>query len=296
MKGSEFVKSLLNKVGIDNDELNAFATSGNLQEVEVNDETVAPILEQNYFTVESAMHSPEIGKAFRTKLYPEVKAELLDRVDKKVSQVAKNLLNDEQVQELDGIFATQERVEKLGDYLEQVVAEKSDDSKAKATIQKYQKQIEELNGAIEQKEKSFKEELTKREGEFKNNMLKRDVYTIASNYQLQDAFTSTDEVRNSILGIVWDKVNEVAQPKYDEQGKIKLYQRDEPDMELYVDNKKVEVKSLTEQAISPYIKKSDPPKDNQQKPRFQEPNPTGQTAIREMDPIMADRLKQQGIL
>ena len=220
-------------------------------------------------------------------------AELMDRFDKSITRVAQKFFDDEKVNELKEIKFTQDRAEKFGEMMEDYVTQKSDDSKHKETIDKYRKQIEELNGKLEQTDNAWKQKLSEHEKEFKNNLLKRDVYTIASNYQLQDAFTSTDEIKKSIYDIVWNKLNEESVPRYDERGAIRLFTHDDPEMELYRDNKRVDVKELVESAISPYTKKSDPPKEDN-KPRFEEPTKSAPT--KEMNPMVRARFQEAGLL
>lgn len=288
MKGSEVVKLLLDKVGVDNDELNAFATSGALQDLEIADETAEALQSAEVMNLESAKNNGELGKYFRSKLYPEVKGELLDRVDQKINVVAKRLLNEDQLNALNEIEFTQDRVAKFGEFVESTLAEKTDDTKLKESLKKAQKEIEQLHEQGAAKEEEYKNTLQAKMHEFKNEMLRRDVYNIARDYELQDAFKTTDELKNSIYSIVWNTVTENAVPKYDESGKIRLFQKENPDMELYENNKKVEVNSLVEKAIAPYTKKSDPspPKDNP--PRHE---PTKQ--VGEIPAALKDRFRNR---
>ena len=60
MKGNEFMKSLFGKLGLDNDELNAVASSGALQELEISDEVAESIEGIELFSVESAKNSGSV--------------------------------------------------------------------------------------------------------------------------------------------------------------------------------------------------------------------------------------------
>ena len=122
--------------------------------------------------------------------------------------------------------------------------------------------------------------------------MKKDVYNLVTSYPLQDAYND-DSNRQLISEIAWNRLTEAATPKYTDSGRIDLFAKDDQEMELYRDNKKVVWKELIEEAISPFTKKSDPPKKDNT-PRQEPQEPISQRELKEMPPAVRERMERAG--
>ena len=262
MKTIELTKKLYELAGLD---------VALIEADELNEEQAAAVTAAlgNVVTVEAAKNSTALKEHFKKEMIGSLKGELLGNVDTALEQMTRDLFGDEKLVELKGIDFTKDRIKKVHDwYVDALKETKGVDEKLKGTVDNLKKQLETITKENEEKLKLKDEIIRTKEQEFTGKLLKGQILQMASKYELAEPYRD-DLVRGAILETMWNKLNSEATIKFSEQGEIELKQKEDANLDVYKDNKKLGVKDLIEPFLSPYIKKAEPPSkgDNRQ------PNP-----------------------
>ena len=114
---------------------------------------------------------------------------------------------------------------------------------------------------MDNKDQEFEEELKRRDNEILNDKLRQNFKSKATEKQWAEAYNIPD-VKNAILGDLWNKVTSKAHLKLTDDGEIIPMQKEFPDKELYNGNKVETFQSLLEPLFEPYLKKSTPENGN----------------------------------
>lgn len=262
MKLSDFLR-LLNDT-FNSNELEALAGSGDIQNIEVTDELAESVKEKaaSFLTLEAAKNNPELEKHFKTKNFSTLKGELLGNVDTGIQGIVKDLLGEDKIAELDTIEKTKDKVKWLGEEFKKVVAEKSNDEKMKKLVNDYKLQVEKANQEIEKTRKEKDEEVSKFREEFNSKLLNKEFHRyINDNYQLAEPYAKNPTIKKALYNEFMKNVADKANLLLDDEGNILVRQKDNPDMDYFINgSKKGELKDLLDPAVKDYLKVSEPPK------------------------------------
>ena len=212
----------------------------------------------NVLTVEAAKNNVQLREHFKAEYAPSLKKSILTNVDKNLEQMTRELFGEDKVTELLTLDATDQRIKKVHDWYVQGLTEtKGADEKLKTSIENLKKQVEQITKENEVKLQQKDDVIRNKEQEFTGKLLKGQVFQLAQKYDLADPYKD-DLVKNAILETMWQKLNGDATIKFSEQGEIELKAKEDPNVDLYKDNRKLGVKDLIEPFLSPYLKKADP--------------------------------------
>lgn len=230
-------------------------------EYALTEEGVASILDQTkgLLSKDSAVNNPEIIEKISKDLYPKHMKTALSKVEEGLKPIMDKLGVDYSQYEFvsDAIKDIEPRLEKMGE---------GDNKELVASLNEDLRKSKEL---LQQQAEEFEAELKKRDEGIIQDKLRQVFISKATEKPWAEAYNIPD-VKDAILGKVWDKLNSKAYLKLSEDGEIIPMQKDFPDKELYDGNKVMTFQSLLEPEFEPFLKKSDP------KGGDQPPAPEGQ--------------------
>jgi len=235
---------------IDSNELNTALKAEKFEgEYALSEDGIAAIVDQTkgLLSKDSAANNPEIIEKISKDLYPKHMKTALSKVEEGLKPVMDKLGVDYSQYEFvsDAIKDIEPRLEKLseGDNNELVESLKEDVRKSKELL--------------ETQAEEFEAQLQKRDEDIRQDKLMQVFKTKATEKKWADAYNIPD-VKEAILGKVWDKLNSKATLKLTDDGEIVPMQKEFPDKELYDGNKVMTFQSLLEPEFEPFLKKSDP--------------------------------------
>jgi len=237
---------------ITSNELSTIAGASNLEEVEVTDDGYKEIKEQvsSLMTLEAATHNPEVEKEILKIKEPEIKNQTLFSVEKRLKAFAKivgfDLEDKEKAHEILDIFDL-----KVKDLLS-----KGADEDTLKLIAAQKDEITDLNNQVLNTQKEGDEKLEVQKIESSQRELKSQFMLQAKSRNWADAYKG-DEFNGIVLEKVWNTVNSKA-TLTKKDGVIVPMQKDNPEKELFIGNKKVTFQDLIDPEFEPYLKKSDP--------------------------------------
>lgn len=249
MKLKQLLANIADKHNIKNDELNALLGASSLNEIEVSDE----LNEQfntalnSTFTIEAALNDSNIKKAYRDKLLPSMKKELLGETPKLLDAIAENFEDSEAILKADSL---PEKVTAIKDRMQSLLASKQSDEKSKEALKKYQDTIKELNDQIVNQKSEYENKLSQLEQDFTSKILQKELLSKASKFQLKYDEDVNDMIRKNAIEGLYQK----AVPRFDENGELKLFQKDNNDLEWYEENKKVTIDDYLNKSFQKHIK------------------------------------------
>lgn len=253
MKTIELQKKLFDLVGLNIEE---FTKAEELTPEQTEQATAAL---GNILTVEAAKNNVTLREQIKNEYYPVLKKHILNNVDKNLEQLVREIFGEDKYNELVSVDSTDQRIKRIHEwYTESLKETKGVDEKLKTTIDHLKKQVEQITSENEDKLKQKDEIIRTKEQEFTGKLLKGQIFQMAHKYDLADPYKD-DLVRNAILETMWQELNGKATVKFNEQGEIELKAKEDPNVDLYKDNKRLGVKDLIEPFLSPYLKKADPP-------------------------------------
>jgi len=106
-------------------------------------------------------------------------------------------------------------------------------------------------------EASWAEKFNEQEKAFKDKFLKDKFLLKATSKPLASPYQD-ERVKKGILNDIYDELNSQAHLTLSESGDIQLFEKDFPDKELLIGNKKAEFQSLLDEKLEPYLQKSNP--------------------------------------
>lgn len=253
----ELLRKINEKSGVKSQELEALAQAGDISEKEIGDEEGKQLFDniEGLLTKEAALNNPDIQEHYKQNYGAQQKKSLLNEVDKALFDKVGAYLDEENMEEIKGHEKT---VDKIQSAIDSIAEKQKGDAnentkkaleetkrKLKETQEQYESQIQEKDNQLKQVESEFSKKLTKKE--FHNKL---------SNFEFGDHYKD-EKIKNVLINDVWNKLEQTAEPKLTEEGEIKLFRKDNPEMELYGDdNKPATIQSIAEKELNPYLKKS----------------------------------------
>ena len=261
---------------VQDDELTAIAGASNISEAELTDEGLTRIKEKlgGFLTVESAMNNSEIKDKFKAELYPVHKKTFLGNIDKHLSDNVKVLFGDEKLAELLAVESTEDKIKRLVEWTHVLKKSKSKDEDSQKTIEGYKTQLEKAQSDHEDILKKKDSEIVGLKNGHNQALVKSEFNRLVNGYELAEAYKE-DEFRKLVVDGVFTKLNADATLKlHPDLGTISMYDKKDPNLELYDGSKRVEIKPWLDTAMSPYLPKKpgekEKPRFPNEKPQFQQ--------------------------
>ena len=229
---------------INSNELSASVGASDPLSVQISDEEFEKIQDQvkGLMTMDSAINSPEVAKAIKPKLINDLGSELRGEAKKSIYETIEGKFT-----ELGNDLGLDLSGKKLDEQLGMIKAAKTKEGSSK-TAQDYEKLNQDFLKFKEQAEQE-KENLIK---EHKNSQINAKLMAKMSSVPLAKAYQDP-VIKNSLMEGVLKQVRSKAHLDLDETGEIKLFNPDNKDMELFVENKKIGVDDLVNPLMQPYI-------------------------------------------
>jgi len=229
---------------INSNELSASVGASDPLSVQISDEEFEKIQNQvkGLMTMDSAINSPEVAKAIKPKLINDLGSELRGEAKKSIYETIEGKFT-----ELGNDLGLDLSGKKLDEQLGMIKAAKTKEGSSK-TAQDYEKLNQDFLKFKEQAEQE-KENLIK---EHKNSQINAKLMAKMSSVPLAKAYQDP-VIKNSLMEGVLKQVRSKAHLDLDETGEIKLFNPDNKDMELFVENKKIGVDDLVNPLMQPYI-------------------------------------------
>ena len=247
---------------INNDELAVLADEAEFTQ-EVTDEAFESINNslKSLMNIEAAINNPEVIEKLESKIKGKLKGDIFGRIDRKIEQFGSAMLGEEAKETLKSNTDT---YSKFTDFIKMIQDHYKDSSP-----DKYRAQIEQLNIAINDLNDKHSKELQDKENEllterqnFENSIVKSQFYSIAEGYAARFADVyAEDEIKQTIIKSVFDKINSIAALKPDENGEIILYDKNNPELKLFEGGQPVKLNELIEKNVYKYMSKQPPAKE-----------------------------------
>lgn len=253
MAVNEEMKKILEALNnqIDSKELAAAIKADNFEgEYKLSDDAIEGIVNQTtqLLSIEGAKHNQEIGEYYAKDLYPKHKKSATSFIEEKLKPILDKLGFD---------YSNYEYLSDALNDLEPVIDKVLVGGKSDDLVNALKKDLEEAKSSLELKDEEWGKTLQEKEEAFRSESLKKQYFIEANEFKLAEAYSDPD-LKEAILEKKWSKINASSTPKLGEDGRIRLYQKDIPDKELYDGNKQVVFQNMLEQELEPYIKKSNP--------------------------------------
>lgn len=247
---------------INSNELATLAGASGLADIEVSDNTIEEIKTKlgALMSKEAAQNNPVLEDHFKKKLYPVIKGELLGNIDTDLYKNAKSLFGDDIENEFKDIEFTSDKIKKFTELTKTLIEKGSGDTKLKEVNSGLKKQIKELS-------ESFNKDISKKDKEIKNInsgfndlLIKKEFTSKMSSYNLGEKYNE-DFVKKALFEDIFYKVQKQAKLTLSENGSIIPKNPENVELELFVNNKKIEdVKDIIDPLMQSYIvKKSGKP-------------------------------------
>ena len=255
MKAKDLILEI-NKL-VNSNELSALAGSSAFQDIEVQDDTLKEVQTKlsGLMTPEAARNNPELSEYFKKQLHPTIKGEILGNIDTDILQKSKTLFGDESVKEFEGIEYTGDKIKKVFELAQKTISSKSTDEKLKKVNDDLKKQLEEISNNFQTQLSEKETQLKQKDEEFKGKLIQNEFMKTLSNYKLGEKY-SDDFIKESLYNKMFTEVQKKAKLVYNENGQIALKRIDNPELDFYDGNKKVDsIKELLDPLMEPYIDK-----------------------------------------
>jgi len=231
--------------------LSTIAAASDLKDVKIEDDDYAEIKTAvtGLLTVESAVNNSDVEKEILDAKTPEIKAKILHAYEKRLINLAKvtgiDLGGAEKAWDMLDIF-DKEIESKLGS---------NANEDATKLIESLKGDKDQLNQDILKQKSDHENNIQEQEEKFIQNDIKNKFELQAKSYEWDSHLD--DNARTAITAQNWGKVNNKAKLKILE-GDIVPMNKDNPDKELYIGNKKQTFQDINDPLFEPYLKKSDP--------------------------------------
>lgn len=248
-KMSEFVKSLAAQTGLDENapEFQDLLKDEAFTNSEVPDtiSKLVPILSSSLLNINAAKNHKDVASHFKLRFYRNVDKALRENL-------LDSGLDEDSIAEIEKEPDTLNRLKTAFGKVNEVYKSKtpSPDGKAKEIADKYNTLVNEFNTY----KQSVASEKSKWQQDLESERVNWEVDSMIKSYQFSDSLPSDDAVL--LLK------NKLAQSPYvlkKVEGKIGVFQKDNPDLRAVSNNKVLEVKDLLDQFASPYVKKAQTP-------------------------------------
>lgn len=245
-KMSEFVKSLAAQTGLDENapEFQELLKDEGFTNSEVPDtiSKLVPILSNSLLNINAAKNHKDVASHFKLRFYRNVDKALRENL-------MDNGLDDETIAEIEKEPDTLNRIKTAFGKLGEVYKSKSPapDGKAKEIADKYNGLVNEYNTF----KQSVASEKSKWQQDLENERVNWEVDSMIKSYQFSDSLPADDAVL-----LLKNKLSQSPYVLKKVEGKIAVFQKDNPDLRAVSNNKVLEVKDLLDQFASPYVKKA----------------------------------------
>lgn len=201
-------------------------------------------------TFEAAKNNPKIVESIKTELFPVHKKTVLKDFEDKLKPLADKLgvdISDKKF--ADEMFST----------ISEAISEKAEKGFQgdKSVVEALKKEREQLAKQLEDTKQEYEGKLTNFQKEQKQKELFREFENKFNNYNLADSYKD-DLIKSSLKKSLWEEVTSKAHLDLSDNG-IKVFEKEMPEKELYINNKPATLESLLEPKISNYLKKADEP-------------------------------------
>ena len=253
------VLGLVNNV-INSNDFSAALSASNPLEVEFEDEVFDKIKNQTsgLMTFESAVNNDRVVKALSERVDDEKSQQMRKELHKSIYGNVEQKINDQ----LGAHFNVDLSGKKLSEQIDTIKTIKlnGDESTYRQEIDSLHKKLKSRDEEVE----TFKQESQKK---FDNYRVDTTLDNYLHNYKLAEPYQD-DVVKQGIFNTVKSQLKEKATLKLGEGNTINLFQKENPELEYFENNKKASVKDLIDPMMHKYIVKSNG------KPKGDEGTPT----------------------
>lgn len=239
-------------------ELEALAGASGVQEIEVQDETINEIKNKlsGLMSIDAARNNTELSEYFKKQLHPTIKGEILGNIDTDILQNTKSLFGEDAIKQFEGLDYTGDKIKKVFELAKNTLSSKSTDENLKKLNEDLKKQIAELSTNFETELTKKQQEIENKSKDFEAKLINRDVKGLLSNYKLGEKYQD-DFVKESLYNKMFNDIQKKAKLTYNENGELIPRNPQNPDLELFEGNKKIEsIKQLLDPMMEPYISKN----------------------------------------
>lgn len=238
---------------ISSKELDAIVKSGKTDgEYEFSDDglDVAIGQIQGLMTQDAAVHNPEIIEAINKVNYPLHAKTALTKVEEPLKELYKLTGVD-----FNGEGFISDKISDLQEKIRTLISEggNKDQSVTLQTLNTELKEAKELQVQIQQDKDA---EIKKLNEGFELERLRSEFDSKATEKTWASVYDDAD-IKGAILSRIWENINAKAVLKR-EEGVIKPYRKDDPNLPLYNGNSEATFQSLLEPEVDKYLKKSEP--------------------------------------
>lgn len=247
----DFLKELNEVLNVN--EIEGFISAENLNEVEISEEGQEKIKGalENLMTVDGAKNNADLKKYFKEQLYPSITGEVLGNTDTELGKLVKQIFPDD-YDKFKEMEMTKDKVKWLVNNIPNAL--KSDD-KSKEKIQTLQSELEKVNSELAQTNEQKEKEIESLKSEFYNTQIKGEFNRYLLSKEWAEPY-SKDGVKKALINEVYNEVNGEAVLRYEDDGKIGVYQKDNPELKYTRKGKPVEFNDLVDPKVDDYLKKS----------------------------------------
>ena len=241
-----------------NNELEALAGASGVQEIEVQDETINEIKSKlsGLMSIDAARNNTELSEYFKKQLHPTIKGEILGNIDTDILQNTKSLFGEDAIKQFDGLDYTGDKIKKVFELAKNTLSSKSTDENLKKLNEDLKKQIAELSTNFETELTKKQQEIENKSKDFEAKLINRDVKSLLSNYKLGEKYQD-DFIKESLYNKMFNDIQKKAKLTYNESGELIPRNPQNPDLELFEGNKKIEsIRQLLDPLMEPYISKN----------------------------------------
>ncbi len=248
-KVKDLLKALEKKVH--NDELSSIVSASSLDDVDITDEGWAAMLADitALMSKDAAVNNTEVIDEIVDSAKGKIVQKTLHNVETRLKSFASKTGVD--------LGEAKKAHEMLNVFDEKAVEVfKNDDGKTQTLIDSYKTDLGKLNGEIDGLRTDHKAELEVLQKDFDIRELKTQFELQAKSQNWADSY-AIPAVNKALTDQIWNEAKSQATLKF-EDGEIKPYNKENPDKEFYLDNKKATFEDLINPKFEPYLKKSAP--------------------------------------
>jgi hypothetical protein len=252
MKVSDLLKTIIDPIGIKNNDLEAALQASALKDIEIPDE-VKDKFDRHYFTKERAMNDEEIVKQLRY----EARGFTFGLVDEKIKKLLP-LLNEEDAAEIKATQMTIDKFEKLEKAINKIKSSgntedvKKASQKAREIEEQLRGELDKLQNELKSKDENFTKELKSKELGF---ALREKIKSI----KLAPEFDTDSYKKEFLANSTIDKLTKTYHLEFDESNRsdIKLLKNIDGHLkEVYEGNTKITLNDVIAKELEPFTQKS----------------------------------------
>ena len=250
---------LTNIAGRINSQALAEIAANNSFDLEVEEDIINEINSgfEGLMTMEAAKNNPEIVEHVKANIHKPLKKSILGTIDEAILDYSGKIFEKDQVDELKGIESTNEKLKKFMTLSQDFITRHSKDGDSQKVVAQLKTQVEDLNKQIEKTRASSDKEMQKLKSGYEDQLIDHQLRSSISKFELGSEYTKEPFIRDAVLDKVISQVRQRSKLAYDpENRKVVPLNPENPDLPLFIDNKKVEdLDLLIKPLIDPFVKK-----------------------------------------